>query len=168
MKCENSNTAFRHLTDDESLAAELAQFAKLTANWINGEFVPRFPREGKTLAESPITAVNFARFIDRISDDTLSSNMAKQVFDEMWCSGLSADEIIERDGLKQLTDDSVLGKLVEDAIAENPKAVEEFRAGKEKAINVLAGRIMKASNGKANPAKVQEILRKKLTYKSNK
>ncbi|MNT26898.1 Aspartyl/glutamyl-tRNA(Asn/Gln) amidotransferase subunit B [compost metagenome] len=80
----------------------------------------------------------------------------------MWDSGLSADVIIERDGLKQVSDAGAIEKMVEEVLAANPKAVEEFRAGKEKALNALAGQVMKASKGKANPAQVQEILKQKL------
>lgn len=145
----------------EAIVAEQVE-GKLAANWLNGEFAARLNREEKTLADSPINPVRFALLLRRISDNTLSSKLAKQVFDAMWSSGLSADDIIERDGLKQVSDVGAIEKLVEEAIAANPKAVEEFRAGKEKALNALAGQVMKASKGKANPAQVQEILRQKL------
>ena len=145
----------------EAIVAEQVE-GKLAANWLNGEFAARLNREEKTLADSPINSARFALLLRRISDNTLSSKLAKQVFDAMWNSELSADDIIERDGLKQVSDVGAIEKLVEEAIAANPKAVEEFRAGKEKALNALAGQVMKASKGKANPAQVQEILRQKL------
>ena len=145
----------------EAIVAEQVE-GKLAANWLNGEFAARLNREEKTLADSPINPARFALLLRRISDNTLSSKLAKQVFDAMWNSELSADDIIERDGLKQVSDVGAIEKLVEEAIAANPKAVEEFRAGKEKALNALAGQVMKASKGKANPAQVQEILRQKL------
>jgi aspartyl-tRNA(Asn)/glutamyl-tRNA(Gln) amidotransferase subunit B len=103
-----------------------------------------------------------AGLVARIADGTLSSKLAKQVFDALWDSDLDADAIIERDGLKQVSDSGAIEKLVDEAIAANPKAVEEFRAGKEKALNALAGQVMKASKGKANPAQVQDILRQRL------
>ncbi|MGY8625244.1 Asp-tRNA(Asn)/Glu-tRNA(Gln) amidotransferase subunit GatB [Chromobacterium violaceum] len=136
---------------------------KLAANWINGEIAARLNRDGKDILDCPISAERLSGLIARIADNTLSSKLAKQVFDALWDSELSADAIIERDGLKQVSDVGAIEKMVEEAIAANPKAVEEFRAGKEKALNALAGQVMKASKGKANPAQVQDILRQKLS-----
>nr|WP_199064884.1 Asp-tRNA(Asn)/Glu-tRNA(Gln) amidotransferase subunit GatB [Chromobacterium sp. ASV5] len=135
---------------------------KLAANWINGEIAARLNRDGKDIADCPISVERLSGLIARIADNTLSSKLAKQVFEALWDSDLSADAIIERDGLKQVSDVGAIEKMVEEAIAANPKAVEEFRAGKEKALNALAGQVMKASRGKANPAQVQDILRQKL------
>ncbi|OWY40897.1 Asp-tRNA(Asn)/Glu-tRNA(Gln) amidotransferase GatCAB subunit B [Xenophilus sp. AP218F] len=135
---------------------------KLAANWINGEIAARLNRDGKDIADCPISVERLSGLIARIADNTLSSKLAKQVFEALWDSDLSADAIIERDGLKQVSDVGAIEKMVEEAIAANPKAVEEFRAGKEKALNALAGQVMKASKGKANPAQVQDILRQKL------
>ncbi|MCD5361380.1 Asp-tRNA(Asn)/Glu-tRNA(Gln) amidotransferase subunit GatB [Chromobacterium aquaticum] len=143
-------------------AAKASGQGKLAANWINGEIAARLNRDGKEIAECPISAERLSGLIARIADGTLSSKLAKQVFDALWDSELSADAIIERDGLKQVSDVGAIEKMVEEAIAANPKAVEEFRAGKEKALNALAGQVMKASKGKANPAQVQDILRQKL------
>ncbi|QOZ81817.1 MULTISPECIES: Asp-tRNA(Asn)/Glu-tRNA(Gln) amidotransferase subunit GatB [Chromobacterium] len=143
-------------------AAKASGQGKLAANWINGEIAARLNRDGKEIADCPISAERLSGLIARIADNTLSSKLAKQVFDALWDSELSADDIIERDGLKQVSDVGAIEKMVEDAIAANPKAVEEFRAGKEKALNALAGQVMKASKGKANPAQVQDILRQKL------
>ncbi|PTU72182.1 Asp-tRNA(Asn)/Glu-tRNA(Gln) amidotransferase subunit GatB [Chromobacterium haemolyticum] len=143
-------------------AAKASGQGKLAANWINGEIAARLNRDGKEIADCPISAERLSGLIARIADNTLSSKLAKQVFDALWDSELSADAIIERDGLKQVSDVGAIEKMVEEAIAANPKAVEEFRAGKEKALNALAGQVMKASKGKANPAQVQDILRQKL------
>ncbi|NHR04635.1 Asp-tRNA(Asn)/Glu-tRNA(Gln) amidotransferase subunit GatB [Chromobacterium haemolyticum] len=143
-------------------AAKASGQGKLAANWINGEIAARLNRDGKEIADCPISAERLSGLIARIADNTLSSKLAKQVFDALWDNELSADDIIERDGLKQVSDVGAIEKMVEEAIAANPKAVEEFRAGKEKALNALAGQVMKASKGKANPAQVQDILRQKL------
>jgi len=145
----------------EAVAQASAQ-GKLAANWINGEIAARLNRDGLDIAACPINAERLAGLIVRIADGTLSNKLAKQVFDALWESELSADQVIERDGLKQVSDVGAIEKMVEEAIAANPKAVEEFRAGKEKALNALAGQVMKASKGKANPAQVQEILKQKL------
>lgn len=142
--------------------AQASGQGKLAANWVNGEIAARLNREGKDIAECPIAAERLTGLIQRIADNTLSSKLAKQVFDALWESDLSADAIIERDGLKQVSDVGAIEKMVEEAIAANPKAVEEYRAGKEKALNALAGQVMKASKGKANPAQVQDILKQKL------
>jgi aspartyl-tRNA(Asn)/glutamyl-tRNA(Gln) amidotransferase subunit B len=142
--------------------AQASGQGKLAANWVNGEIAARLNREGKDIADCPISTERLTGLILRIADNTLSSKLAKQVFDALWDSDLSADAIIERDGLKQVSDVGAIEKMVEEAIAANPKAVEEFRAGKEKALNALAGQVMKASKGKANPAQVQDILKQKL------
>ncbi|NHQ82361.1 Asp-tRNA(Asn)/Glu-tRNA(Gln) amidotransferase subunit GatB [Chromobacterium vaccinii] len=144
-------------------AAKASGQGKLAANWINGEIAARLNRDGKDIADCPISVERLSGLIVRIADNTLSSKLAKQVFDALWDTDLSADAIIERDGLKQVSDVGAIEKMVEEAIAANPKAVEEFRAGKEKALNALAGQVMKASKGKANPAQVQDILRQKLS-----
>ncbi|MFO1234637.1 MAG: Asp-tRNA(Asn)/Glu-tRNA(Gln) amidotransferase subunit GatB [Rivihabitans pingtungensis] len=135
---------------------------KLVANWVNGEVAARLNREEKSIADCPLSAERLAGLVARVADNTLSNKLAKQVFEALWDSELSADAVIERDGLKQVSDVGAIEKLVEEALAANPKAVEEFRAGKEKALNALAGQVMKASKGKANQAQVQDILRQKL------
>lgn len=145
----------------EAVATATGQ-GKLAANWINGEVAARLNREGLDVSACPISAERLAGLVARVADGTLSNKLAKQVFDALWASDLSADAVIERDGLKQVSDVGAIEKMVEEAIAANPKAVEEFRAGKEKALNALAGQVMKASKGKANPAQVQEILKQKL------
>ncbi|MBV8048327.1 MAG: Asp-tRNA(Asn)/Glu-tRNA(Gln) amidotransferase subunit GatB [Paludibacterium sp.] len=143
-------------------AAKASGQGKLVANWINGDIAARLNRDGGDILACPISPERLAGLVARIADNTLSSKLAKQVFEALWESDLSADAIIERDGLKQVSDVGAIEKMVEEAIAANPKAVEEFRSGKEKALNALAGQVMKASKGKANPAQVLEILKNKL------
>ena len=98
----------------------------------------------------------------KISDGTLSSKLAKKVFEALWESDLSAEAIIERDGLQQINDTGAIEKMIDEVLAANPKSVEEFKAGKEKALNALVGQVMKASRGKANPAQVQDLMKAKL------
>nr|WP_294865729.1 Asp-tRNA(Asn)/Glu-tRNA(Gln) amidotransferase subunit GatB [uncultured Pseudogulbenkiania sp.] len=155
-------TSSRALATYFETVAKVSGQGKLAANWVNGEIAARLNRDGKEIGDCPIAAERLSGLIARIADGTLSSKLAKQVFEAMWDSELSADAIIERDGLKQVSDVGAIEKMVDEAIAANPKAVEEFRAGKEKALNALAGQVMKASKGKANPAQVQEILKHKL------
>lgn len=135
---------------------------KLSANWINGDLAAALNKEEKTLNKSPVSAERLAGLIQRITDGTLSGKLAKKVFEALWTSDLTADEIIERDGLKQVTDTGAIEKMVDEVIAANQKSVEEYQSGKEKAFNALVGQVMKASRGKANPQQVQEILKNKL------
>ncbi|MCA3027132.1 MAG: Asp-tRNA(Asn)/Glu-tRNA(Gln) amidotransferase subunit GatB [Rhodocyclaceae bacterium] len=138
--------------------------AKLCANWINGELASQLNREGIELVHSPVNGDQLGRLVKRIADGTLSSKMAKQVFGYMWAGehGADADAIIEARGLKQVTDSSAIEKVIDDVLAKNEKSVAEFKSGKDKAIQALIGQVMKASQGKANPGQVNELLRKKL------
>ena len=143
-------------------AANFCGQGKLLANWILGELSAALNKNSLDIAQSPINAERLAGLIRRIADNTLSNKLAKQVFEAMWNTDLSADEIIKRDGLKQMTDTGAIEKIIDEVLANNQKSVEEFKAGKEKAFNALVGQVMKASRGKANPQQVQMLLRNKL------
>ena len=137
--------------------------AKLCANWMMGELTARLNREEKDIAAAPISPAQLAGLVARLADGTLSGKMAKEVFDALWGGeGQDADAIIEARGLKQISDSGALEKIIDEVLAANPKSVEEFRAGKEKALNALVGQAMKATRGKANPQQVNELLKKKL------
>lgn len=137
--------------------------AKLVANWVMGELAARLNKEEKSVTQSPVSAAQLAGLVQRIADNTISNNIAKKVFEALWNGeGASADEIIEKQGLKQVTDVSAIEPIIDEVIANNAKNVEEYRAGKEKAFNALVGQVMKASKGKASPAQVNELLKKKL------
>jgi aspartyl-tRNA(Asn)/glutamyl-tRNA(Gln) amidotransferase subunit B len=114
------------------------------------------------IAASPVSAAQLGTLIARIQDGTLSGKLAKQVFEGMWEGAGEVDAIIEARGLKQMSDSGELEKIIDDVLAANPKSVEEFRAGKEKAFNALVGQVMKASKGKANPAQVNDLLKARL------
>ncbi len=136
---------------------------KLVANWLMGEVSRRLNTEGKDIAEAPVQAATLAALIGRISDGTISNNGAKQVFEALWSGeGSDVDTLIEAKGLKQMNDTGALEAILDEVLAANAKSVEEFRAGKEKAFNALVGQAMKATKGKANPAQVNELLKKKL------
>ena len=137
--------------------------AKPCANWVSVDLAARLNKEGKELSESPVSAVQLGGLVVRIADNTLSNNIAKKVFEALWNGeGQSADEIIEKQGLKQITDSGAIEALIDEVLAANAVMVAEFRAGKEKAFNALVGQAMKATKGKANPQQVNELLRKKL------
>ncbi len=137
--------------------------AKACANWIMGELASRLNRDEKEIEAAPVNPAQLAGLVARIVDNTLSGKMAKEVFDALWNGGgRDADAIIGERGLKQISDSGALEKIIDDVLAANPKSVEEFRAGKEKAFNALVGQAMKATRGKGNPQQVNELLRKKL------
>jgi aspartyl-tRNA(Asn)/glutamyl-tRNA(Gln) amidotransferase subunit B len=137
--------------------------AKTVANWVMGELAARLNREERGIDDAPISPAQLAGLIARIADNTISNNIAKKVFETLWNGeGSSADEIIEKQGLKQITDTGAIEALVDEVLAANQKSVEEFRAGKEKAFNALVGQAMKATKGKANPQQVTDLLKKKL------
>ena len=137
--------------------------AKVVANWIMGDLSARLNREGLDIDAAPVSPEQLGGLIARIADQTISNAIGKKVFDALWQGqGKSADEIIEAQGLKQITDTGAIEALVDEVIAANPGNVAEFKAGKEKALNALVGQIMKAAKGKANPQQVNDLLKKKL------
>ena len=135
---------------------------KLCANWQMGELAAALNRDERDIASSPITPEMLAGVVRRVSDGTISGKAAKQVFEAMWRLGGGADEIIEREGLRQVSDAHAIEKVVDEVLAANARQVADYRAGKEKAFNSLVGQVMKATRGKANPAQVNDILKKRL------
>lgn len=137
--------------------------AKLAANWMMGEVSKRLNAEGRSIDQAALAPATLARLIGRVVDGTVSNNGARQLFDALW-SGESTDvdALIDAKGLRQMNDSGALEAIVAEVIAANPKSVDEYRAGKDKAFNALVGQVMKASKGKANPAQASELLKKKL------
>ena len=148
---------------DAVVTAAGAANAKSAANWVMGELSARLNKEDKDIAASPVSAAQLAGLIARIADNTISNNIAKKVFEALWNGdGASADEVIEKQGLKQITDTGAIEKLVDEVLAANAANVAEYKAGKEKAFNALVGQVMKAAKGKANPQQVNDLLKAKL------
>lgn len=144
-------------------AAKACGQPKLVANWLMGEVSRRLNAEDRGIETSPVGAAQLAAMIGRIADGTISNNGAKQVFDALWTgAGSDVDAVIEAKGLKQMSDTGELERILDEVLAANARSVEEYRAGKDKAFNALVGQAMKASKGKANPAQVNELLKKKL------
>lgn len=142
-------------------AAGGAAQGKVSANWVMGEFSGALNKASLDLADSPVSAEQLGGMIARIVDNTISGKIAKQVFGFMWESeGKSADDIISEKGLKQETDTGAIEAIIKEVLAANEKMVEEYKSGKEKAFNGLVGQVMKASKGKANPAQVNELMKK--------
>jgi aspartyl-tRNA(Asn)/glutamyl-tRNA(Gln) amidotransferase subunit B len=157
------------LTQSKAIAAyfeataKACSQAKLASNWIMGEVSRRLNAGEIGIEQAPVSAAQLAALIGRISDNTISNNAARQVFDGLWSGqGSDVDALIEAKGLKQINDSGELEKIIDEVLAANPKNVQEFKAGNAKALNGLVGPIMKASKGKANPQQVNELLLKKL------
>ena len=160
-------TANREIGDYfESAAEGKAGLAKLCANWITGPLSARLNEAAVDIAESRVSARQLRRLLERVEDGTISSKLAREVFDTVWAGEAEGDNavdaIIERRGLKQISDAGALEKIVDDVIAGNPQQVADYRGGKERAFNSLVGQAMKATRGKANPQQVAEILKRKL------
>jgi aspartyl-tRNA(Asn)/glutamyl-tRNA(Gln) amidotransferase subunit B len=158
-------TASQEIADyfEASVALAGKANAKPCANWVMVDLAARLNKEGKDIAESPVAALQLAGLIQRIADNTISNNIAKKVFEALWNGeGATADEVIDKQGLKQITDTGAIEALVDEVLAANPANVAEFKAGKEKAFNALVGQVMKAAKGKANPQQVNDLLKQKL------
>ena len=157
-------TASRELADYFEIAAkEVEGGAKSVANWVLGDLSAALNRNAVDITASPIPAEALGGLVLRIQDNTISGKIAKEVFEAMWNKEGTADEIIEKKGLKQITDTSAIEPIIDEIIANNPKQLEQYRAGKEKLMGFFVGQVMKASKGKANPGQVNEILKKKLS-----
>ena len=151
-------------TADYFLAATAACGApKPVANWVMGEISKRLNADGGDIADAPVGPALLGALIRRIQDGTISNNAARQVFDALWSGeATEVDAVIEAKGLKQMNDTGALEAILDEVLAANAKSVEDYRAGKEKAFGALVGQAMKATKGKANPAQVNELLKKKL------
>jgi len=137
--------------------------AKLVANWINGDLAAALNKNNLEITASPINVERLAGLLKRIADNTISGKIAKTIFDAMLESNHTADEIIEKQGLKQVTDTSAIEKIVDDVIAANPQQLADYRSGKDKLFGYFVGQVMKASGGKVNPQQLNDLLKKKLS-----
>jgi aspartyl-tRNA(Asn)/glutamyl-tRNA(Gln) amidotransferase subunit B len=135
---------------------------KLAANWVNGDLAAELNKNNLDITQSPISAKSLAGLLRRIADNTLSTSMAKEVFAAMLAGEGEAEVIIEKCGLKQISDSGELEKIIDDIIAANPEQVAAYRAGKDKLIAFFVGQAMKATKGKANPQQLNDLLKKKL------
>ncbi len=136
---------------------------KTIANWLNGELNAALNRAGITINECPVSSERLAQLLMRIDDGTISAKSAKQVFDILWQEQQSADEIIQSLGLQQMTDSSAIETIIDDIIAKNPTQAAEYRAGKEKMFAFFVGQVMRATQGKANPQQINDMLKNKLS-----
>ncbi|MFN2300547.1 MAG: Asp-tRNA(Asn)/Glu-tRNA(Gln) amidotransferase subunit GatB [Gammaproteobacteria bacterium] len=157
-------TATREMADyyEAVLKSAAGAEAKLVANWVMGELSGALNRDGIEVESSPVSAQMFGGLLARIADDTISGKIAKEVFEAMWAGEGDADAVIEKRGLRQITDTGAIDEIIDSVIAANPGQVEQYRSGKDKLFGFFVGQVMKETQGKANPGQVNELLKKKL------
>ncbi|MFZ1494267.1 MAG: Asp-tRNA(Asn)/Glu-tRNA(Gln) amidotransferase subunit GatB [Candidatus Competibacter denitrificans] len=156
-------TTSRALSDYyEATVAALGGEPKLCANWVMGDLSAFLNKENREITASPVSPVQLAGLLRRIQDQTISGKIAKDVFEALWAGEGETDAIIEKRGLKQITDNSAIEKVIDDVIAANPEQLAQYRAGKDKLFAFFVGQVMKASKGKANPQQVNDLLAEKL------
>jgi aspartyl-tRNA(Asn)/glutamyl-tRNA(Gln) amidotransferase subunit B len=156
-------TASRELADYFEQVVELSGAdAKQCANWVQGEVSAALNKDGIEIGDSPVSAQMLAGMMKRIADNTISGKIAKQVFQAMWEGEGDADQVIEAKGLKQITDTGAIEKIIDEVLANNAAQVEQYRSGNEKVFGFFVGQVMKATQGKANPQQVNQLLKSKL------
>ena len=158
-------------SESRSVAPASAQFfeavakgrdAKLATNWVTGDYFGYLNKSNLAIADAPVDAARLGGLIDLIADGTLSGRLAKEVFEHMWASGKPAAQIVEEKGLKQVTDTGAIEQAIDAVMAEQAEKVAEYRSGKDKLFGYFVGQVMKRTQGKANPAALNELLKKKL------
>jgi len=157
-------TASRELADYyEAVVRAAPGDAKLAANWVMGELAAALNKESLEVSSTRMTAERLAGLLKRISDQTISGKLAKEVFEAMWSGGADADAVIAERGLRQITDSAAIERAIDEVMQKNPGQLAEYRAGKDKLFGFFVGQVMKATGGKANPAQLNELLRRKLS-----
>jgi aspartyl-tRNA(Asn)/glutamyl-tRNA(Gln) amidotransferase subunit B len=147
----------------EVVVQDLGGHAKLAANTVMGELAGLLNRDGVEICDSRIDPSSLAALLKRVADNTISGKIAKDVLEAMWQEGTQADAIIEARGLRQITDEGAIERAIEAAMAANPSQLADYRAGKDKLFGFFVGQVMKATAGKANPARLNELLKRKLS-----
>jgi len=156
-------TASRELAEFyETVVRELGSQPKLAANWVMGDLAGALNKENLDVTQSRVGAGALAGLLARIVDNTISGKIAKEVFEAMWTEGKGADAVIEAKGLKQITDTSAIEQAIDEVMARNPGQLAEYRSGKDKLFGFFVGQVMKATAGKANPAQLNDLLKRKL------
>jgi aspartyl-tRNA(Asn)/glutamyl-tRNA(Gln) amidotransferase subunit B len=146
----------------EDVVKRLGGEPKLAANWVNGDLAAFLNKDNLEIADSRVGPAQLAGLVARIADNTISGKIAKEVFEAMWASGRDADAIIEEKGMRQITDTGAIERAIDEVMARSPGQLADYRAGKDKLFGYFVGQVMKATQGKANPAQVNELLKKKL------
>ncbi len=147
----------------EEVVRAVPKEPKLAANWVMGELAAALNKDNVDVSSSKLPAGQLAGLLARISDQTISGKIAKEVFETMWADGSSADAVIEGKGLRQITDSGAIERVIDEVFAKNPGQLAAYRSGKDKLFGFFVGQVMKATGGKANPAQLNELLKKKLS-----
>lgn len=159
-------TAGREVADYFEEATRVSGAAKATANWVIGELAGQLNRHDLEITDSPITPEALGKLVGRIQDETISGKIAKQLFEQIWQEPNDVDELIEAQGLRQVTDSGAIESLVAEVLANNDKQVQQYLDGNQKVLGFLVGQVMKASAGKANPKQVNQLLRQRIEEQS--
>jgi aspartyl-tRNA(Asn)/glutamyl-tRNA(Gln) amidotransferase subunit B len=152
----------------EEVVRVSAASPKLATNWVMGELSAALNKDNREITESPVSAAQLAMLLKRIEDNTISGKIAKTIFEALWNGEADVDDIIEKQGLKQVTDSGAIETLVDKIIADNPQQVADYRSGKDKLFGFFVGQAMKISGGKINPQQLNELLKQKLSLVSEK
>ncbi len=155
-------TTSKGLADYFESCVKLFNQPKAVSNWVMGELLRELNNSGKSVERSPVSPERLVGLLKLVEDGTVSLKVAREIFPELYASGKLAEEIVKAKGLTQVSDEGALVKIIDDVIAKNPQQVAQYKAGKEAVLGFLVGQVMKASGGKANPGKVNELLKKKL------
>ena len=156
-------TATREMADYyEAVLGEVGSEPKLVCNWVMGDLSAALNKDNLDIEQSPVSSAMLAGMLKRMLDDTISGKIAKEVFEAMWAGEGDADTVIEKKGLKQITDTGAIEAIIDEIIATNPGQLEQYRSGKDKLFGFFVGQVMKATQGKANPAQVNDLLKQKL------
>ena len=155
-------TATRELAHYFEQVTDVCKSPKLAANWVMGDLSGLLNKYNLDVTHSPVSAIMLGGMVARIVDNTISGKIAKTVFEAMWAGEGDADAVIKAKGLVQVTDTGAIEKIIDDVMAANPEQLAQFRSGKDKLFGFFVGQVMKASQGKANPAQLNELLQKKL------
>jgi aspartyl-tRNA(Asn)/glutamyl-tRNA(Gln) amidotransferase subunit B len=156
-------TQTRALSEYYETAAKVSGDPRAAANWVMGDLSGALNADGRDITESPVSATHLGELVGLIRKNEISGKLAKEIFPKMFLSGEAPRVIMEREGLTQISDTGALEKIIDDVIVANPKQVEQYKGGKTAVIGFLVGQIMKASRGQANPAAVNELLKKRLS-----
>src|SRR5439155_18990386 len=156
-------TQRRAIAEYYETAASVSADPRAAANWVMGDLSGALNAAGKDITGSPVSAANLGELVGLIRKKEISGKLAKEIFPKMFASGEAPRVIMEREGLIQISDTGALEKIIDEVIAGNPKQVEQYTSGKTAVVGFLVGQVMKASRGQANPADVNELLRKKLS-----
>ena len=155
-------TASKGMADYFEVCAKQFNQPKTVSNWVMGELMRELNNSGTAILASPITPERLVSLLQMVDEGTISLKVAREIFPELYSSGKTPEQIVQEKGLTQVSDEGALAKIIEEVLSKNPGQVAQFKEGKQQVLGFLVGQVMKASGGKANPGKVNELLKKKL------